>query len=83
MADFVIGAYYPEFASSTVPHSAIPWSLLTEIWYFGMTPRTDYNSTIGTSTDVLICNGHPFTNNQAVQLRNINGSATPTHGGAR
>ena len=75
------GAFYPEYASSTVAHAAVPWASLNEIYYFGCTWRTDYTASLSVATDVFTALGHPFTNAQAVQLVNINDSATPVHAG--
>ena len=78
---FVTGAFYPEYDSDTVPHSGIPWANLDEIYYFGCTWRSDYSTSLNTTTDAFSAAGHPFTNGQAVQLVNINDSATPFHAG--
>jgi hypothetical protein len=76
-----VGAYYPEYASATVPHADIPWDKLTDLFYFGMTFRSHYSSSVNTTTDVFTSLGHPFTENQPIQLKNINGAATPSHAG--
>ena len=78
---FITAAFYPEYASDTVPHASVPWTELNEIYYFGCTWRTDYTASLNITTDAFTAFGHPFTNGQTVQLIDINGSATPVHSG--
>ena len=81
---FRVGTSYPEYVSTQTPgvsHAQIPWAKLDELYYFGFSPRVDYSTTLNVTTEVFSANGHPFTNGQAVQLRNISGAATPSHAG--
>ena len=79
---FVVAGFYPEYRSgSHVTHAQIPWDKMDQVYYFSVYPRCHYQASLLTSTDVFTSLGHPFTNGQTVQLRNVSGAATPSHAG--
>lgn len=78
---FLVTAFYPQYGHAIVEHNAIPWAMLNEVFYFAVFPRCDYNASLNLTSDVFTSLGHPFANGQTVQLRNVDGSTTPTYTG--
>ena len=78
---FRVGTVYPEYSNTGVggtSHTEVPWAKLDELYYFGFSPRVDYSTNLNVTTDVFTETGHPFTNGQTVQLRDVDGSTTPS-----